>query len=457
VSTPPARGDVVLGVDIGSTTVKVVALDTTGRVVARVHRATPRPAGDPTIDAEYLFDLVEQMAIQACGRHFAATAACVAGVGEDGILVDDAMQPLAGALAWFDSRRGELFHALQPLLEPATGLGTATDAARTLVGWLWARSQPGSDRAAAWLALTDFVSCRWSRTAFLSDTLAARTGAWHPATRTWHTGRIQVTLGSAELLPPVLRTGQVVGELRSPRLREAGVLAPEAIVIAGGHDHPVGGWGVHQLYPGAILDSMGTAEVVVAQTPAPPGPAAPAIDISPGIHNSAGATVLRVEELARNMQWACEDPAVADALKRMISGDMAPDGYLLSPAFVPGAAGGLPPRYDTHAPTDPVSRASAVLGAMAELGGRAIADVQALARPGAPICTAGGWARSRGWIEAKQTVTGMTARIIAEPEVTAVGAALLAARALGWNTDVTTALAPQEAPAVAATPHVIGR
>lgn len=457
MSTPPARGDVVLGIDVGSTNVKVVALDTTGQVVARVRRATPRPACDPTIDAEDLLDLIEQMAINACGRNFAATAACIAGVGEDGILVDDAMRPLARSLPWFDPRRRELFRTLQPLLEPATGLGTAADAARTLVGWVWARSQPGADRAVAWLALTDFVSCRWSRTAFISDTLAARTGAWHPATRTWHTGRIHATLGSTELLPPVLRTGQVVGELRSPRLREASVLAPGAIVVAGGHDHPVGGWGVHQLYPGAILDSMGTAEVVVAQTPAPPEQAAPDVDISPGIHNSAGATVLRVEELARNMQWASQDPAVADALKRMISGDMAPDGYLLSPAFVPGAVGGLPPRYDTHAPADPVSRASAVLGALAELGGRAIADIQVLARPGAPIYTVGGWARSPGWIEAKQTVTGTTARIIAEPEVTAVGAALLAARALGWNADVTTALALQAAPAVAATPHVIRR
>ncbi|MEE1798954.1 FGGY-family carbohydrate kinase [Streptomyces sp. JV176] len=57
----------------------------------------------------------------------------------------------------------------------------------------------------------------------------------------------------------------------------------------------------------------------------------------------------------------------------------------------------------------------------------------------APVFTAGGWARSRGWIEIKQTVTGRTARVIAEPEVTAVGSALLAAHALGRQPDVTTA------------------
>ncbi|NKF33363.1 hypothetical protein HER21_43850, partial [Pseudomonas sp. BGM005] len=39
-----------------------------------------------------------------------------------------------------------------------------------------------------------------------------------------------------------------------------------AIVVAGGHDHPIGGWAADQLSPGAVLDSMGTAEVVVAQS-----------------------------------------------------------------------------------------------------------------------------------------------------------------------------------------------
>ena len=33
---------------------------------------------------------------------------------------------------------------------------------------------------------------------------------------------------------------------------------------------PVGGWGVDQMVPGAVLDSMGTAEVVVAQSPLAP-------------------------------------------------------------------------------------------------------------------------------------------------------------------------------------------
>lgn len=444
MGTSSQRVDAVLGIDIGSTNLKVVALDAAGHVVARVRRATPRPADDPSIDAARLFDTIEEMAIEACAERYTVAAACAAGVGEDGVLVDAALHPLTRALAWFDPRRTELFNALRPVLGQADDVGTATDAARTLVGWAWARNQPHIERASSWLALTDYVACRWSGATFFSDTLASRTGAWRPRERTWDTSRVQATLGSTDLLPTVLRTGSIVGDLRSARLQHAGVLSQEARVVAGGHDHPLGGWGVHQLHPGAVLDSMGTAEVVVAQTPVPPpGPVPRAVDVSPGIHNASGATVLRVEELARNMQWASQDPAVAHALNRLISGDAAPDGHLFSHAFLPGSAGGRPPSFAPHAPADPLSRASAVLGALAELGDRAITAVRTLSAPDAPVFTAGGWARSSGWIDAKQAVTGKVAHVIGEPEVTAVAAALLAARAVGWKPVITTALSPQ--------------
>nr|WTA00167.1 FGGY family carbohydrate kinase [Streptomyces sp. NBC_00857] len=439
MGTSSQRVDAVLGIDIGSTNVKVVALDTAGRVVARVRRTTPRLADDPSIDAAGLFDTIEEMAVEACGEHHAVAAACVAGIGEDGILVDADLTPLTRALPWFDPRRTALFRTLQPALDPADDVGTATDAARTLVGWAWARAQPHADRATAWIALTDYVACRWSTTSFLSDTLAARTGAWRPLTRTWHTARVRAALGTTGLLPSVVPTGEIVGALRSARLREAGVLVPGALVVAGGHDHPVGGWGVHQLHPGAILDSMGTAEVVVAQTSAPPSPVPTAVDISPGIHNASGATVLRVEELARNVQWASEDPDVAQCINRLIAGDAVPDEFLFSQTFLPGGAGGQLPSFTADAPPAPSSRASAVLGALAGLGDRAITALQTITASDAPVYTAGGWARSRGWIDIKQTVTGKTAHVIAEPEVTAVGSALLAAQALGWQSDATTA------------------
>jgi len=426
------RTEVVCGIDIGSTNLKVVALDRNGRVVARARQTTPRDPSDLSIDAQGILDAIEDMIIEACGTEYIVAAVASAGVGEDGVLVDKNRRPLGRALAWFDPRRTRLFEELEPRLPSPEGIGVNTNPSHTLIGWLWSSRQDNSGSAASWAAVTDFASCCWSRRSFISDTLAARTAAWDMRTRTWLTDRVEMTLGSSDLLPEVVRTGERVGSLRSARLSGAGVLAPLATVVAGGHDHPIGGWGVDQLQPGAILDSMGTAEVVVAQSPTAKVPRFGSCDVAPGIL-SQGSTLLNVTELARNVHWASQDPAVAAALQAIFDGSQEPDEYVHSESFIPGGPGGVRPRYAHDAPAAPGSRASAVAGALARSGGAAIQSVASRMPPGAPVYVAGGWARSRGWIEIKKAVIGTDVHIIPEPEVTAVGAALLAAHAINWD------------------------
>lgn len=433
------RTEVVCGIDIGSTNCKVVALDRDGGVVARARQATPRNPSDLSIDAQGILDAIEDMILEVCGTNFMVAAVACAGVGEDGVLVDKDRQPLGRALAWFDPRRTRLFEGLEPRLSSADRIGVHANPSHTLTGWLWSRQQDTGGKAASWAAITDFASSRWSRRSFISDTLAARTAAWDGTTRTWLADRVDMTLGSTDLLPEVIRTGEQIGSLRSPRLSGAGVLAPDATVVAGGHDHPIGGWGIDQLHPGAILDSMGTAEVVVAQSPIPNVPRFESCDVAPGIL-SGGSTLLTVTELARNVDWTSQDPAVAAALQAIIIGSQKPDEYLHSESFIPGGPGGVRPKYAPDAPAAPLSRASAVAGALARAGDAAIEAVASRMPPGAPVYVAGGWARSQGWIDIKRAFIETDVHVIPEPEVTAVGAALLAAHAINWRISARAAL-----------------
>ncbi|WP_437773552.1 FGGY family carbohydrate kinase [Arthrobacter sp. KNU40] len=433
------RTEVVCGIDIGSTNLKVVALDRSGLVVARAKQTTPRNRSDLSIDAQGILDAVEDMIIKVCGPDYIVAAVASAGVGEDGVLVDSNRKPLGRALAWFDPRRTRLFEALEPRLPTSEGIGVTTNPSHTIIGWLWSSQQDQNGNASAWAAITDFASCCWSRKSFICDTLAARTAAWDVKTRTWLTDRVEMTLGSSDLLPEVFRTGEPVGLLHSPRLSKAGVLATTAIVVAGGHDHPIGGWGVDQLHPGAILDSMGTAEVVVAQSPIANVLRSSGCDVAPGIL-SQGSTLLTVTEFARNVQWISQDPAVAAAFGAIVTGSQKPDDYLYSDTFIPGGQGGVRPRYAANAPAAALSRASAAAGALARTGGAAIQAVASRMPTGAPVYVAGGWARSKGWIDIKMAVIGTDVQVIPEPEVTAVGAALLAARAVNWGTPARTAL-----------------
>lgn len=433
------RAPVACGVDVGSTNTKVVAVDPDGSVVARASRPTPRDPERLSVDARALVALVEDLVAEACADRYAVHAVASAGVGEDGVLVDERLDPLTPALAWFDPRRQAVFAGLRPLLTDDATFDAESDAFRTLVGWAWARAQVAPGLAHRWVALSDLAGVLWSGRAFLSDTLASRTGAWRSGDRRWAPERVRLTLGDEALLPPVVPTGTVVGPLRSVSLAAAGVLADGAVVVAGGHDHPVGGWAADRVQPGAVLDSMGTAEVVVAQSPLPPAPPEAHVEVAPGIR-SAGSTLLRVEELARNVEWAAGDRDVAAHLQALMAGLSAPRPVLDEGWFVPGSRGGGAPSWAPGAPHDPALRASAVLGALAHLGRAAVEAVGARlggGRPGpAPeTLLAGGWVRSPGWVEIKARVGGTRATPLLEPEVTAAGAALLAATARGWAPD----------------------
>ena len=433
------RTPVACGVDIGSTNVKVVLLSRDGGVVARSGRSTPRDPQTLCIDGKALLGTVESMIAQACADRFEVHAVCVAGVGEDGVFVDGDLNPITPALAWFDPRRQDVLDDIREDIAADETFDAVDDAGRSLVGWVWARQQPNSGAAREWTALADLPAGTWAGRPFISDTLASRTGAWRARDRSWDISRVTATLGSIERLPPVLAAGEIAGDVNAPALASAGALAADAIAVVGGHDHPIGGWGVDQMAPGAVLDSMGTAEVVVCQRPEPPGLRRRDIDLAPGIR-SDGTTLLRVEELSRNVAWASQEPAVAAAIRDIMNGQTPVASALEAGYFLPGTRGGGIPSYTADAPRDPHHRAAAVLGALAQVGREAVDAVRGSTVDRTGVRLAGGWARSQGWVAIKEMVNGYHTEVVAEPEVTALGAALLAASARGWAPDPAVAL-----------------
>ncbi|WP_336946858.1 FGGY family carbohydrate kinase [Asaia sp. HN010] len=424
--------DVAAGLDIGSTNMKALAITRDGRIIGRTSLPTPRREHDLMIDAHQLLDQAEILLRDLCGARYRIAAISIAGIGEDGMLVARDLVPLTPAMAWFDPRRQDLFNQFAATLTPCPASGISTDAFRTMTGWYWAVRQQGHERAHSWLALTDYVASFWSGRTFMSDTLAARSAAFLPKEQRWCHERVEATLGTPALLPPIKRTGDIVGPVRGKTALVREVFTDSAMVVAGGHDHPIGGWGISQIAPRAILDSMGTAEVIVTQSADFPIGGQSEFDVAPGIR-SQGATLLCVEELARNLAWARREPETASFIDRLFSGAETPDSYLESACFERGSHGGGEPGFREPVPDKPLSRASAIVGALARAGNDAVSRFSRLGTDGAQAFMAGGWARAPGWVAIKTRLSTQTFHIVREPELTAASAALLAARAIGWS------------------------
>jgi xylulokinase len=318
----------------------------------------------------------------------------------------------------------------------------ALDPARTVVAWAWIRQHAAHllTGGSSWLAITDYPLAAWTGTPFLTDNLAARSGAWSPWDTDWLPARVASTLGSTEVLPQVLAAGTVIGPIRSTAL--APVLAPGAVAVNAGHDHPIGGWAVDRVAAGAVLDSMGTAEVVVRQVAAMPAQRPPGIDVSPGI-TQPGATLLGVHELARNVEWIRrtrpELSSEVDALLASPTRRTVPD----EPVFDFGGQGGATPRW--LAAADRMSAPDLALAAVFACARVAVPTIEQLRgwdglAVGTRVLAAGGWSRSSGWLSLKQQALGAPLEPVPEPEVTAVGAALLAGASVGWTQDAGTAL-----------------
>jgi sugar (pentulose or hexulose) kinase len=130
------------------------------------------------------------------------------------------------------------------------------------------------------------------------------------------------------------------------------------------------------------------------------------------------------------------DQAVKDMMSKLLRGDIElPEKPRLTDLFIIGEQGGQAPAWSPNAAdASPLERAAAALTACASNGWRIIELLGSATD--APVFAAGGWTRSPGWMAAKRKLSRRPLDVIPEPEVTAVGAALISGDALGWSPDL---------------------
>jgi xylulokinase len=413
------------GVDIGSTNVKVTFVDERGHAVWTKAVPSPRVPDDAGVatDPLALVAMIEEMIVtgwRLLGKSLPLQAIAAAGVGEDGVGVQTDLTPTGLALSWFDDRAATQANDLQRTSGYAAQAGLPIDYSRTAAKWLWLSQNRPADllSSAFWVALTDYPAVAWTGRAFMSETLAARTACYDVYARRWIEPLLMAA--GAPTLPPVVPAGTVLGNVRKGLLRESGAASATTIVTAGGHDHPIAAATIRRLNPDALVDSMGTANLVYGETLKVTGPRLnPYLAFSVPAMGNAGLSCLGVFELAAAIK-PLRRPT--DLVQRLLASDRISGFPNDRPIPIPGSSELLVP--SGNEPTEVDVRAA--LEAATFYARRMFDEILTAGAKPAPIFATGGWARSHAFIELRASIFGQPLTVVDEPELTAIGAALIA-------------------------------
>ena len=263
---------ILIGADIGTTNIKVLAFDRTGKAVARASSPTPTrypKPGRAHHDAEELWGafartLREVTARLDDPRRVASVA--VASFAEAAVPLDAEGRPTYDIIAWFDGRSrpqaerlgrelgGDRLFALTGLsLQPIFGLCKLL--------WLKENEPDAFGRTATWLNTADYMAFRLSGVPATDFSLASRTLALDLHRLEWAGALLDEVGVPQDLFAPLRQGGSPLGPV-TPEAAEATGLPESASVAVGGHDHVCGALAVGVTETRTMLNSLGTAEAI---------------------------------------------------------------------------------------------------------------------------------------------------------------------------------------------------
>lgn len=267
-----ARDPLIAGVDVGTTSVRVVIFEPNGKIVAEASVPTPIHYPQPGwayYEPEETWQAVVTVLRQATGQlpHPEAVASvAVASVGEAGVPLDANGCPVYDSIAWFDNRTQPQANWLEQHIGKDNLFavsGISLQPIFTLCKILWIKENEPEvfARTARWLNLADFIAYRLSGVPAAEYSLASRTLLLNLQKLEWDTGLIREVGLSPQLLAPLQPSGTPLGPVTADAATATG-LPVSCLVATGGHDHVCGSLATGVTGPGTLLNSIGTAEAI---------------------------------------------------------------------------------------------------------------------------------------------------------------------------------------------------
>ena len=443
VTTPDG---VVLGVDVGTTAVKVGAFGTDGEQLAdafgRYRLYEPHPGmaeQDPLELVDGTLAAIKDAAAAAHERGARIAGVCLSAAMHGLVALDARDRPLCRLITWADTRafaEAERLAAEHPELHDRTGTPLHPMAPLAKLMWFRKHDRALFDAAQRWVGLKELISARLTGDWVIDHSCATGTGLLALATLDWDPEALALAdVTAAQLSAPVPATATL--RLSSAAGRATG-LAPATPLVIGAGDGPLANLGLGAVDPGTLGCSIGTSgalRLMVEHAGVDRDHClfcyafVPGRWLLGGSINNGGAVL---EWLGRVLGEPEPDRLLADAASVSAGSDglvMLP--YLLSErapywsALPAGAYVGLKHSHGrghlVRAALEGVCQQLALVLASMRAAGNEVREARAT----------GGFARSPLWRQLLCDVLGLPIGFAAREQGAAFGAALLGMEALG--------------------------
>jgi xylulokinase len=455
-----------LGIDIGTSATKTLAVSAAGDVVASA--TAPHPSSSPR--AGWIEQEPADWWRGVCGTvrdvvgRLDGGAASIAGVGLDGhmsslVAIDRAGEPLRPCITVADGRGEDeaawLGEHFGPRLERLAGWRPGTSDVAPKLLWLKANEPDVYARMATFLFAKDHVRFRLTGTIATEPTDAGNTFFLDVVRRTWDIDLYRDVGLDPRTLPGLVKPTEVVGKV-TPGASAATGLVAGTPVIAGAADMAASVTGTATIEPGIVAVTIGTSAQLTTPVRELLPQARGRVDFHPHAAPDRLYLLGSIFSGGLTMQWLArafgEEKELADRGSAYfddlsVQAEQSPigsDGAL----FLPYLVGSGTPDFDPAMQASfvglslGIGRPQLVRAALegAAFNTRECLDiVRELGLPVERIHLAGGGAASRPWRRIMAEVLGVRLIPIRVRDASAVGAAALAAVGLEAFPDIPTA------------------
>ena len=458
----------LLGVDIGSSSVKVVAFGELGESLGTARESIPtlhpepgRSEVDPRTVEHSVQRAIAAVANEPAVRKDRPQVIAISASGREVFPATQDGTPLGLCLRTDDSRGVNIegrAHGMASEKEWLTRCGHVPDRSDPVnrVLWWYCCDPEVAAEAERFLGWHDFLTLRLCGRAVIDPSLAGGWLAYDLSLGGWNTERLAELEIKPELLPEIVQAGTAVDRIDEGVARYLG-LSSEVVVVAGGYDVCCAAIGAGALEMGSAALVAGSWEDVVVLTTAPEPDKTlgeRGVIFGPYLGEASFAFLALTPNGATALEWAA---SLAGLSPSSVDEVLATRGIAPSPVVaIPHLAGASVPwgrALGNRATITSLTLASSpidILQAVLEGVGIEVALILELFRERGTrfdhLRAAGGGTNSSWWTQLKADLAGVTIEAANRTEAGALGAAMLASVAVGAHrslVDASEALGPQ--------------